>query len=866
MGHQDHEETVQSLDPGLDSGLDLVYLHLTGPPPCPLCPSCPPDMEERVSELQEDGEEREERTEPGLNQIKSVHQPLCRSQCVDLGPEGPPDLNQDSDRSLVPPDPQTDPHSPVNFPAPSPEQTAGGSREYQAKLDFALKLGYPEETVRSILTKLGPETLINDVLGELVRLGTKAEPDQDLGSGLGPGLGDLSGCTEEGRVDSPAPSESDQENLRPIVVDGSNVAMSHGNKEVFSCQGIQLAVDWFLERGHHDITVFVPAWRKEQSRPDAPITDQEILRGLEKRKILVFTPSRRVQGRRVVCYDDRFIVKLAYESDGIIVSNDNYRDLGNEKPEWKRFIDDRLLMYSFVNDKFMPPDDPLGRHGPSLDNFLRRRPVIAEQKKQPCPYGKKCTYGHKCKYYHPERGAQPQRSVADELRASAKNPTKSQTKNQAKHQTKIQTKTQTRTQTDPSLVKSHSVPTTETQRSGPKRQSDPNVRALSYGDAEAYAVEHLFQIQSRNMSPTPGPPTAASVPQDELSRSGTPLGLPSDPPYPHCPSPEYYSVTRAFSGLSVTSSRHNQDYRLDYRPAQDQDYRLDYRSAQDQDYRPDLRPDLRPAQDQDYRLGSLGSMGSAGSECGSESSSCDSCPPESTIDDFHYPASRIYPHLSDYCPHPHPNDYPHLPPPHLSHLDAVPKRPLYPLASHLHHRPLSARSSCPGDYLHAPIPSSTPRSPLAHARPESTSDPHLYPHPRPKTLPHWDTCYRPPLATALRYDSASCYWESYGSHYHPPPHVSAHPYPDQSAALGCSSRSVPPYLPPGSDVQYSDARYSEARFDDAQYSDARDKAYVNLCNIFPPELVRRVMCRSPHITDPQTLAAAILAEKAQAGY
>lgn len=79
--------------------------------------------------------------------------------------------------------------------------------------------------------------------------------------------------------------------------------------------------------------------------------DQEILRKLEKEKILVFTPSRRVQGRRVVCYDDRFIVKLAYDSDGIIVSNDNYRDLQNEKPEWKKFIEERLLMYSFVNDK-----------------------------------------------------------------------------------------------------------------------------------------------------------------------------------------------------------------------------------------------------------------------------------------------------------------------------------------------------------------------------------------------------------------------------------------------------------------------------------------------------------------------------------
>lgn len=47
---------------------------------------------------------------------------------------------------------------------------------------------------------------------------------------------------------------------------------SHGNKEVFSCRGIQLAVEWFLEKGHKDITVFVPAWRKEQSRPDAVIT------------------------------------------------------------------------------------------------------------------------------------------------------------------------------------------------------------------------------------------------------------------------------------------------------------------------------------------------------------------------------------------------------------------------------------------------------------------------------------------------------------------------------------------------------------------------------------------------------------------
>uniref|UniRef100_A0A3B5QLK5 Probable ribonuclease ZC3H12C n=1 Tax=Xiphophorus maculatus TaxID=8083 RepID=A0A3B5QLK5_XIPMA len=297
----------------------------------------------------------------------------------------------------------------------------------RTKVEFALKLGYAEDLVLLVLRKLGPDALINDMLGELVKLGTKTEMEQQKGPAVSQSpsssLSSLasSSSLESCRLPSPLPLLDDKDNFRPVVVDGSNVAMSHGNKEVFSCQGIQLAVDWFLDRGHRDITVFVPAWRKEQSRPDALITDQEILRRLEKDKILVFTPSRRVQGRRVVCYDDRFIVKLAYESDGIIVSNDNYRDLANEKPEWKKFIDERLLMYSFVNDKFMPPDDPLGRHGPSLENFLRKRPVAPEPRKQPCPYGKKCTYGHKCKFYHPERGSQPQRSVADELRASARN-------------------------------------------------------------------------------------------------------------------------------------------------------------------------------------------------------------------------------------------------------------------------------------------------------------------------------------------------------------------------------------------------------------------------------------------------------------
>lgn len=81
------------------------------------------------------------------------------------------------------------------------------------------------------------------------------------------------------------------------------------------------------------------------------VLDQEILTELERDRCLVFTPSRLVGGKRMVCYDDRYILKLASEVDGIVVSNDNYRDLAQESPEFRKVVEERILMYSFVNDR-----------------------------------------------------------------------------------------------------------------------------------------------------------------------------------------------------------------------------------------------------------------------------------------------------------------------------------------------------------------------------------------------------------------------------------------------------------------------------------------------------------------------------------
>ena len=157
-------------------------------------------------------------------------------------------------------------------------------------------------------------------------------------------------------------------------------------------------VDWFLARNHLNIKVFVPMWRKNAPRPDSPITNQEVLKRLEEDCILVWTPSRTAaNGKIIKCYDDRYIIKHAADNDGVIVSNDNFRDLMAENHEWKKVIEQRLLMYSFVDDKFMPPDDPSGRHGPTLDEFLKKGHGKL------CPYQRNCTYGKRCRFLHPDR-------------------------------------------------------------------------------------------------------------------------------------------------------------------------------------------------------------------------------------------------------------------------------------------------------------------------------------------------------------------------------------------------------------------------------------------------------------------------------
>ena len=96
------------------------------------------------------------------------------------------------------------------------------------------------------------------------------------------------------------------------------------------------------------------------------------------------------------------ILEYARKKGGVIVTRDQYRDSYDRCPEFKETIEkrykkflwifmilnpmllilaiflinyliryNRLLQFNFINDDVIFPRDPLGKSGPSLEQFLR---------------------------------------------------------------------------------------------------------------------------------------------------------------------------------------------------------------------------------------------------------------------------------------------------------------------------------------------------------------------------------------------------------------------------------------------------------------------------------------------------------------
>ncbi|TYZ63286.1 hypothetical protein PybrP1_009075 [[Pythium] brassicae (nom. inval.)] len=152
-----------------------------------------------------------------------------------------------------------------------------------------------------------------------------------------------------------------------IVIDAANVAMRHGQHRKFSCTGIRMACDYYLQRGHR-VVGFLPDFlldseqvaarkRLASAGTDVPATklpdDVPLLQKMVDDGVLVPTPSQD--------YDDSYCIQYAGMYDGCVVTNDMYRDHvegmngpRERKAAMRMWLVAHLISFTWVRNDFLP--------------------------------------------------------------------------------------------------------------------------------------------------------------------------------------------------------------------------------------------------------------------------------------------------------------------------------------------------------------------------------------------------------------------------------------------------------------------------------------------------------------------------------
>lgn len=227
---------------------------------------------------------------------------------------------------------------------------------------------------------------------------------------------------------------TDPSNLRPVILDCKDLALSDSSnkaQQTFLVIRIKKAVEYF-EKRNHKIYAILSQSRRDQimasntaASLDPKTPDQQIILEMEQKNQLNYAPYKRVGSKRIETDDDIIKLKTAANNGGVIVSNNDFKKyLNHQYEDFKKVIEQRVLMYSFIDDIFMPVEDPAGKNGVTLENFLRIQPSISSTYAKRCPYRKKCTFGIKCKFWHPERmgdkGNKPYKSAIQSVEELAK--------------------------------------------------------------------------------------------------------------------------------------------------------------------------------------------------------------------------------------------------------------------------------------------------------------------------------------------------------------------------------------------------------------------------------------------------------------
>ena len=160
----------------------------------------------------------------------------------------------------------------------------------------------------------------------------------------------------------------------------------------FHAKALRIVSEYFEKLGN-DVTIFLPPVRRyPDARHKYKTADFAELKKLENEGKINYTPANRRpnavgtetgnENRNfdITYYDDEFMIDLAKDSNGVILSLDHFRDIKKAADkETLKVINTAVLSYMWVKVgmnklKFLPAGKPWGSKGDNtvtLDQFLR---------------------------------------------------------------------------------------------------------------------------------------------------------------------------------------------------------------------------------------------------------------------------------------------------------------------------------------------------------------------------------------------------------------------------------------------------------------------------------------------------------------
>ena len=136
------------------------------------------------------------------------------------------------------------------------------------------------------------------------------------------------------------------------VVDGRNVAIAMGRGK-FKAEALDIVNEYFIKDGF-EVVIFLPLSQYGMcGRGKEGEREKKILDRLERSETLSFTPCRKTNSKKWESDDDYAILNYANKHQGIVVSQDNFRNFLRESDEFKDQIENRFASLNAAELRFV---------------------------------------------------------------------------------------------------------------------------------------------------------------------------------------------------------------------------------------------------------------------------------------------------------------------------------------------------------------------------------------------------------------------------------------------------------------------------------------------------------------------------------